>query len=60
MTKSPVKSFRLNPDLVSELEKESKAQHRTLSNYVEYLLVTHQSRGGGVKKATNKKNKQSG
>lgn len=44
MANTPVKTFRLNPDLVKALEKEAKDQHRTLSNYVEYLLMTHQSR----------------
>lgn len=44
MTKTPVKSFRLNPDLIKELQKEADKQHRTLSNYVEYLLYTHQER----------------
>jgi hypothetical protein len=41
-----IKSFRLDFDLLSELDHESGLQHRTLSNYVEHLLLTHPARGG--------------
>jgi hypothetical protein len=44
MANTPAKAFRLDPDLVKDLEREAKEQHRTLSNYVEYLLLTHQER----------------
>lgn len=48
-------NFRFDSDLIQELQQEAKEQHRTFSNYVVYLLITHQSRGGGVKKATKQK-----
>jgi hypothetical protein len=41
---TPVKTFRLDPELVKELEREAKSQHRTLSNYVSFLLSTHPDR----------------
>jgi hypothetical protein len=44
MANTPVKTFRLDPALVKDLEKEAKAQHRTLSNYVGFLLSTHPDR----------------
>lgn len=34
----PVISFRLDPELIKTLEKEAKAQNRSLSNYVELVL----------------------
>lgn len=44
MTNTPVKTFRLDPDLVKELQKEATDEHRSLSNYVEFLLATHPGR----------------
>jgi len=44
MANTPVKAFRLDPELVKELEMEAMDQHRSLSNYVEYLLLTHPTR----------------
>ena len=41
-----IKSFRLDYDLLTELDKEAKTENRNLSNYVEHLLITHPARGG--------------
>lgn len=45
-------SFKLDQSLLSELQKESVTQNRSFNNYVETLLFTHPSRGGGVKNET--------
>ena len=45
-------SFKLDEKLLSELQDESVTQNRSFNNYVETLLFTHPSRGGGVKKET--------
>jgi hypothetical protein len=37
MTNTPVKAFRLNTELVKELQKEAAEQHRTLSNYYQRI-----------------------
>jgi hypothetical protein len=50
MTNTPVKAFRLNTELVKELQKEAAEQHRNLSNYVEFLLSTHPGRKKTKKK----------
>lgn len=47
-------SFKLDENLLSELQTESVTQNRSFNNYVETLLFTHPSRGGGVKKETLK------
>jgi len=64
-----LKSFRLDSDLLDSLEKEGKLQNRSLTNYITFLLLTHQDRGGlknisitnklraGVKIIKNKKAK---
>jgi len=41
-----IKSFRLDYDLLNQLEKECQSENRNLSNYVEHLLLTHPARGG--------------
>lgn len=48
-------SFKLDEKLLSELQAEAITQNRSFNNYVETLLFTHPSRGGGVKNETLKK-----
>jgi hypothetical protein len=44
MTNTPAKAFRLDPELVKELQGEAEADNRTLTNYVQHLLKTHPGR----------------
>jgi hypothetical protein len=45
-------SFKLDEDLLSKMKLEAKSENRSFNNYVESLLITHPSRGGGVKNET--------
>jgi len=49
MANTPAKAFRLDPELVKELQAEAKKENRTLTNYVQHLLKTHPSRKGKKK-----------
>lgn len=45
-------SFKLDENLLSNMKLEAIANNRSFNNYVESLLLTHPSRGGGVKNET--------
>lgn len=32
-------SFRFDPDLIELIKEKAKAQHRSLNNYIEYLMI---------------------
>jgi hypothetical protein len=42
-------SFKLDENLLSNLKLEAQSENRSFNNYVESLLLTRHSRGGGVK-----------
>jgi hypothetical protein len=56
-TMKQIKSFRLDYDLLNQLDNESKTENRNLSNYVEHLLLTHPARGGFKDKKPSTKRK---
>lgn len=37
-------TFKLNPELLQELQKEAKKENRSFNNYVETLLMNHPER----------------
>lgn len=37
-------TFKLDPELLAELQKEAKKENRPFNNYVETLLLTHHER----------------
>jgi len=52
-------SFKLEEDLLSDLQKEAIQDNRNFNNYVENLLLTHPARGGfKAKKHSTKRTKK--
>lgn len=37
-------TFKLDPELLAELQKEAKKENRPFNNYVETLLINHPDR----------------
>lgn len=52
-------SFKLEEDLLSDLQTKAKQDNRNFNNYVENLLLTHPARGGFKykKRSTKRKSK---
>ena len=50
-------SFKLEEDLLSDLQKEAIHDNRNFNNYVENLLITHPARGGFKDKKPSTKRK---
>ena len=50
-------SFKLEEDLLSDLQKEAVQDNRNFNNDVENLLLTHPARGGIKKKKPSTKRK---